>query len=856
MSETTSETTAETASEDAEVPEEQAVDASESAEIEELSPTGLDNPVEITLDGEAVLVEDGELLIDACERGGVHIPRFCYHPRLTPVGMCRMCLVEVDSGRGPTLQPSCMLPVTAGMQVDSSGPKVVKAQEGVLEFLLANHPLDCPVCDKGGECPLQDQTYSYGPGESRFVEEKRHREKPIAISDTVLLDRERCILCDRCTRFADEVAGDPLIHFIHRGAESEVNTFPGHPFASYFSGNTVQICPVGALTAKPYRFKARPWDLQSAESTCTRCSVGCRIAVESSRNTVVRLQGVDVDPVNWGWLCDKGRYGFEAFNSEDRLRGPLVRSDGGELEPARWADALATASELLSGALAKGGPASVGVLGGARCTDEAAYAWARLAKAVIGTDNVDCQMGDGLPAELVLGLPGATIDEACAPGATVLYLGPDPKEELPVLFLRLKHAVANDGVTLVEVGPIRTGLSRYATHFVSCLPGESAATVAGLLAGDPATDPATGAAGAALRAAGDDLVVLIGRGNLAEAGDLATATVEAVRSAVPGARFLPLLPRGNVRGALEAGLAPGLLPGRQPLGAPAVVELWGSSPTERGLDAAGILEAAANGRIDVLVLLGADPLVDFPDRSLARRAIAGVRSIISVDPFLNASSQGAQVVLAAAAFAEVSGTTTSCEGRVSVLDQKVTPVGTARADWLIAVELAARLGADLGVRDGEGDLWAQMCSVSPAHAGLGSAELAAAEDGLVLDPGARELDLPRPMEPPAANAYSQRLVVHRELYDRGELLQHSPSSVALARPTALRLSPADAAPLGVSSGTRVKVTSPNGSLTVSAAVDAEVPKGVVVMVHNVEGADPGNLVASGDAVCDVRVEVA
>jgi NADH-quinone oxidoreductase subunit G len=388
---------------------------------------------------------------------------------------------------------------------------------------------------------------------------------------------------------------------------------------------------------------------------------------------------------------------------------------------------------------------------------------------------------------------------------------------------------------------------------VTCLPGETAAAVAALLRGDAGTDSA---AASALRDAGDDLVVLLGRSNLAESGELAAATVQAVQAAAPGARFLPVLPRGNVRGALEAGLAPGVLPGGQPLGASSVVDAWGSAPTERGLDATGILEAAAGGRIDVLVLVGADPLSDFPDRSLARRAIAGARSIISVDPFLNASSRTARVVLAAAGFGEVEGTTTSCEGRVSLLAQRVTPPGTARPDWLLAVELAARLGADLGVREGAADLWRQMCDVSPAHSGLDAAALRAARDGLVVELGARELPLPRPPEPPSANAYSLRLVVHRVLYDRGDLLARSPSSSGLAGPAAVRLSPADAASLGVQDGSVVKVTSPHGGLSVAAVVDAAVPKGVAVIPHGLEGADPGALVSHDDLVCDVRVEVA
>ncbi|NIR39792.1 MAG: 2Fe-2S iron-sulfur cluster binding domain-containing protein, partial [Actinobacteria bacterium] len=266
--------------------------------------------VTVTVNGREIRADPGELLIDACERTGTYIPRFCHHSRMNPVGMCRMCLVEVDAGRGPALQPSCMVPVTDGMSVDTESEATKKAQEGVLEFLLINHPLDCPVCDKGGECPLQDQTMAYGPGETRFVEEKRHFEKPIPISDLVYLDRERCILCDRCTRFADEVAGDPLIHFMDRGNNTQVNTFPDEPFASYFSGNTVQICPVGALTATPYRFKARPWDLEETVSTAWTDSMGSRIAVQSSRNRVLRLLGIDADPVNWGWLSDKERFSF------------------------------------------------------------------------------------------------------------------------------------------------------------------------------------------------------------------------------------------------------------------------------------------------------------------------------------------------------------------------------------------------------------------------------------------------------------------------------------------------------------------------------------------------------------------
>src|SRR4051812_32644571 len=420
--------------------------------------------VTITVDGRPIEARKGELVIAAAERTGTYIPRFCYHPRMKPVGMCRMCIVEVDTGRGPALQPACMLPVTEGMTVDTESDVTKKAQDGVLEFLLINHPLDCPVCDKGGECPLQDQTLAFGPGESRFVEEKRHFEKPIALSPLVFMDRERCILCDRCTRFSREVAGDPLISFINRGNETEVNTFPDDPFASYFSGNTVQICPVGALTAVPYRFKARPWDLDQVESTCTTCAVGCRVAVQSSANRLVRYLGVDVDPVNHGWLCDKGRFDFEAIGNDERLAGPLVNG-----APAGWGDALAMAADALQAA-------TVGIIGGLRLTNEDAYAWSKLARTVIGTDDVDCQLGDGLPADIVLGMPRATIDEACAADVLVLLTG-DVKEELPVLYLRLREAVVDGGLKIIELSPTDTGMTRYATRSERYSPGEAAAAV-------------------------------------------------------------------------------------------------------------------------------------------------------------------------------------------------------------------------------------------------------------------------------------------------------------------------------------------------------------------------------------------
>ncbi len=697
--------------------------------------------VTVTVNGTAIEARKGELVIDAAERNDVYIPRFCYHNRMQPVGMCRMCIVEIDTGRGPALQPSCMIECTDGMAVETDTPTVVKAQEGILEFLLINHPLDCPVCDKGGECPLQDQTMSHGPGESRYLEEKRHAEKPINVSDLVLLDRERCILCDRCTRFAKEVAGDPLIHFMNRGNHTEINTFPEHPFSSYFSGNTVQLCPVGALTSTPYRFKARPWDLTQVESTCTGCSVGCRIVIDSSRDEVLRYHGVDSEPVNWSWLCDKGRYGFEALNSDERLLEPMLRSDAQSApQPARWNDALGAAATAIREGLDRSGVDGIAVLGGARLTNEAAFAWAKLAKGIIGTDNVDAQLDDGLDAEVVLGLPRATIAETCTPGGTILVIGPDPKESLGVLFLRLRHASVFDGAKIIEFAATETGLTSLAASSLRVRPGESDAVLAALLDGSSAPEGIDAAAFDTARELlrGDTpLHVVLGRHTVAESADVATAVAHRLLDARPEVTFLPALTRGNIFGAIDMGLSPGLLPGRVELGAgrKSVAEGWGIAaaelPSKRGLDAGGILDAAANGKIDTLILLGADPIADFPDRKLAERALAAVRTVISVDIFPNESNRNADVLLPAAGFGTEDGTTTNLEGRVTRVAQKVVPRGQTHSDWVIAAELALHLGADLKLESVE-EIQAEIARTSLTHAGLTGELLDANPDGVVF----------------------------------------------------------------------------------------------------------------------------
>ena len=772
--------------------------------------------VSVTIDGRAVEAKPGQLLIDACEQAGSFVPHFCYHPRMSPVGMCRQCIVEVEGPRGKSLVVSCMTPVADGQVVSTSSEPAKRAQEGVLELLLANHPLDCPVCDKGGECPLQDQAFSHGPGESRYVEEKRHYEKPIPISDIVYLDRERCILCDRCTRFASEVAGDPLISFTSRGNNTQVMTFPDEPFASYFSGNTVQICPVGALTASPYRFKARPWDLDQVESTCTTCSVGCRTVVQSSRDELVRYQGVDIESVNWGWLCDRGRFNFENVNAKDRVGVPMVRS-GESLIDTTWASALDKAGRILRTVLNDRGPAAVGLLGGARGTNEDAYAWTLLADA-LGITARDAQLGDGLPAQ-VFSLPQATIADACS-SPTVVLLAPDLKEELPVLYLRLRDAAEKRRTRIIELSPRESGLSDYAWKSVRHDPGDQARVVSELLATPDVRD----------QMAKGQVTVVLGRGNLAESPEFALLAAGVVLAAASNARVLPVVRRGNVRGAVTAGLTP---------------------RDDRG-DATSMLARAAAGEVECLVLVGCDPVCDVPDADLVRRAFASVKHIIAIDTFLTESSSRAEVFLPAAAYGEKVGTTTNCEGRVSDVAQKITAAGTARPDWMIAAELALEVGLDLGftsyseLRD---KMTASVAAFSPA-----ADAKAVRREGVVIAHATpvRISATPRTAAPRLSHHF--RLVVSRVLYDLAVSTAKSPSISGLAREAAVHLHSADASRLGVRQGSDVRIAANNAAVVLPVVYDDTVGRGVAFVPFNQNGSDVRNLIRHDVPVTDAVIE--
>ncbi|MBV9099230.1 MAG: NADH-quinone oxidoreductase subunit G, partial [Frankiaceae bacterium] len=551
--------------------------------------------VTCTIDGIEITVPKNTLIIRAAEQLGIQVPRFCDHPLLDPLGACRQCIVEVEGQRKPLT--ACTTTVTDGMVIKTQLTSDVadKAQRGTIEFLLLNHPLDCPVCDKGGECPLQNQALTNGPAESRFRDEKRTYEKPIAISSQVLLDRERCVLCARCTRFSQQIAGDPFIELFERGALEQVAVYEDEPFNSYFSGNTVQICPVGALTGAQYRFRARPFDLVSTPSVCEHCASGCQQRTDWRRGKVMRrLAGADAD-VNEEWNCDKGRWAFQYATAKDRIREPLVRDADGYLVEAAWSEALDRAAHGLDEWFGK-----VGVLTGGRLTVEDAYAYAKFARLVLGTDDIDFRarpQSDEEAQFLTARVAGRYLETTYADldaAPAVLTVGLDAEEESPIIFLRLRKAVLARGTKVFDVAPFATrGLRKLSGKLLQCLPGNEAELLGGL-------DEA------ALREPG--AVILVGErlatvpGGLAAAAKLADST---------GAKLAWVPRRAGDRGALEAGCLPGLLPGGRPVADAAaraeVAAAWGVDelPDRVGRSTDDILRAAAAGEI-ALVVAGVD----------------------------------------------------------------------------------------------------------------------------------------------------------------------------------------------------------------------------------------------------------
>jgi NADH-quinone oxidoreductase subunit G len=739
--------------------------------------------VSVTIDGFEISVPKGTLVIRAAEILGIQIPRFCEHPLLDPIGACRQCLVEIQGQRKP--QASCTIACTDGMVVNTQLTSAVadKAQQGQMEFLLINHPLDCPMCDKGGECPLQNQAMSNGRGETRYNLPKRTFPKPVALSTEVLLDRERCIQCTRCTRFADQIAGDPLIELFERGAQEQIGIGEGQPFDSYFSGNTVQICPVGALTGAAYRFRSRPYDLVSTPSVCEHCASGCRLRTDHRRGRVMRRLAGDDPQVNEEWNCDKGRWAFAYDVQPDRLTVPLIRNADGVLEPASWPEAVATAAEGLSAARGR-----AAVLAGGRLTLEDAYGYAKFARVALRSNDVDMRARPHSAEEaqfLAAHVAGQGIDvsyQDLERAPAVLLAGFEPEDESPIVFLRLRKAADKHGLRVLSLAPFASrGLRKMSGELIMTEPGAEAAALGAMITGDghPEATDLLKRDGAVILA-GERLATVPGA--LSAAVRLAHAT---------GARLAWVPRRAGERGAVEAGALPNLLPIGRPVAAAGaraeVARLWGAAtlPEEPGRDTGEILSAAAAGDLDALVVAGVDP-DDLPDPTLAMAALESAAFVVSLELRASAVTDRADVVFPVASVAEKAGTFVNWEGRGGTFSRALDAPGTA-PDLEILGGIADEMDVHLGLPDDtaarreltELGRWAGVRETGPNV-------LAAVR----TEPGPGEA----------------LLATWNQLLDAGRMQDGEPYLAGTARPGAAMVSKATANALRLAEGDKVTVT--------------------------------------------------
>jgi NADH-quinone oxidoreductase subunit G len=766
--------------------------------------------VTLTIDGVEISVPKGTLVIRAAELMGIQIPRFCDHPLLDPVGACRQCLVEVEGQRKP--MASCTTVATDEMVVRTqlTSPAADKAQHGVMELLLINHPLDCPMCDKGGECPLQNQAMSNGRADSRYTDVKRTFAKPINISSQVLLDRERCILCARCTRFSEQIAGDPFIDMQERGALQQVGIYANEPFDSYFSGNTVQICPVGALTGMAYRFRARPFDLVSSPSVCEHCASGCAQRTDHRRGKVLRRLAGDDPEVNEEWNCDKGRWAFNYTTQPDLITTPLIRDANGTLQPASWSHAMVAAAQGLEAVRGR-----TGVLVGGRATWEDAYAYSKFARMVLDTNDIDfrarphsAEETDFLAAR-VAGRPVTVSYSDLESAPVVLLVGFEPEDESPIVFLRLRKAARKNGVPVYAVAPFATrALQKMSGRLLKTPPGAEASTLDGLATGEVKDLLST-----------PNAVIMVGErlatvpGGLSAAARLADAT---------GARLVWVPRRAGERGALDVGALPTLLPGGRPVADDAaraeVAAAWhvDELPSAAGRDAEGIVAAAADGTLGALLVGGVEP-ADFADPDAVLAALDAAGFVVSLELRHSAVTERADVVFPVAPTTQKAGAFVNWEGR----HREFAPAlrGTAQQagqpDHRVLDALADEMGVYLNVTTVE--------AAREEMSGLGS------WNG--KHTAGPQVASPEPAQPGQGEAV---LTGWRMLLDNGLLQDGEPHLAGTARTPVARLSAETAAEIGAAEGDAVTVSTSRGSITLPLSV-TDMPDRVVWLPLNSPG---------------------
>jgi NADH-quinone oxidoreductase chain G len=848
-----------------------------------------DRAICLTIDGHEVHCSAGCTIYEAAAGAGIHIPTFCHHEKLVPVGACRMCLVEIEGARG--LQTSCTTPVRDGMVVKvHTSPAAVKARKANIEFLLTNHPLDCPVCDKGGECPLQDQALQDGPGQSRYIEEKRHKNKRYPLGDLIVLDQERCVLCWRCIRFLDEWADDHELDLFGRGADTRLDTFPGRPLSSKWQGNTIDICPVGALTSRVFRFEARVWELANRPSVCPLCSVGCNITLGVKNNKLRRITPRENAQVNDAWICDKGRFAHSFVDHADRLKTPLIRRDG-QFQPATWDEALDLIARRFSEIVETKGAEAIGGLGSTRVTNEANYLFQRFLRTVAGTNNVDHLERMPIGASPLSALPELEDKDA------ILLLGFDPSTEAPLVELWIKKAVLRHGAQVVSANPRQIELGRYGGPWLGYRPGSEVALLNGLAraildagaergiarvtnldefrswlqdTGPIEVERLTGVPAGALQQAAQILVqaerpVILYGSNWTQGVTGSAAprldVVENLALLLGGVEAAYIAGDNNTLGTLEMGAVPDLFPGGQPFKDNKIrsrlASHWGGklSPVV-GLGFDDMLVACQEGTLQAMWIMGADPASDCRQ---AGDALGRVPFLLVQDLFMTDTASMAEVVLPAASFAETDGSFTNLTGRLQAIRAAMRPPGEARPDWWIITELARRMVSGKRQRAWEfgsaADVLGEIAKALPGYRGLDTTTMGQEGWQRPVPPAAmrRSLSLVEQSVPKPDADYPLTLVTGRLLYDRGTLLRCSERIQNLVPGAFVMVHPSEAEKMGLTDGDDVSVVSATGRLGLKVRVSDEVVSGVAFAPLNLSEAPLSVLFADGWTLPQVRI---
>lgn len=844
----------------------------------------------ITVDGIEIEVPAGTVLIEAIRQAGIEVPNFCYYPKLTLLGACRMCLVEAEGGpiRRPGIIASCVTMVGDGMIVRTNTPSVEKYRKGILEFLLVNHSLTCPTCDMGGECELQDNTWWYGPGESRTLDPRIHRTVT-SLGPFIDLHMERCVQCQRCTRYCDEIMGNRALGMRNRGAATEIMSFLDQPLDCVLCGNCVEVCPVGALTSNVFDIKARSWDRLEVNTTCTHCGDGCSLKLDVKNNQVLRARAYlesgifrqdDFRGINDEYLCNRGRFGYHFINREDRLSQPLVRR-GGQLEPVSWSSALTYVAEAFKRIITESGPDAIGGIGSEKCTNEENYLFQKFMRVVIGTNNIDHRTTF---KELVTELPPEPNTPSLAELTRmkgILVIGANPTEENPFTESRIRMAVRKNQATLVLADTRQSLLTEETPWYLQPKPGTESwlalSIVKALLEAKGLELPSDLASLQSLTLEEAERIHKVPAERLRIVASL-LARVEPVAvlygatlkrvpggfSAIQALRILcrtlgwagplELMEQNNSLGARDMGVLPDLLPGYQPVTDPETrarfKELWGVEPPAKpGLNTRQMLEAAVEGKIRALYIMGSNPWVTFLDGHLVREALDKVEFLVVQDLFLTPTAEKADVVLPAVSFAEKEGTFTNLETRVQPLRVAVAPPGGpsgAQPDYVILENLAREMGASWPYSHPYRVL-AEIGRATGFYAEI-SAERFGTNEQPVLGQqwiknatvrGDLWKNLPSvPVELPADGRTTGRSPLHDEeypyilytgqsLFHTGTLTTYAHGSLLAERESFIEIHPEDAKVVGVVEGDWVEVSSPKGSLRVRCRVTPDVARGQV-----------------------------